>query len=550
MVSIKNITTWGDTTPPLPRQLADLLCSSRNLPDPIRAPTLGEMETVVRDRRAHALHSIDRERLARDVTKDHEAHGAPPEALASARNLARPDAYMVIAGQQPGLLLGPLYTLTKCLQVVNLARQLTEQGFGTVLPAFWNASEDHDHAEIDHIVWLDKDRQPTCYRADLHNIHGNLCVSAIPKERARLSNLIEILRETLGQETHTDFVIECISESYAQAEGSLADWFDHLLWALLPGSGLLILRPESHYLRKAAQPILRREIREPARSAIEVNRAGTHLEQLNLPRQIHKSESRASFFLVENSRRISLSLVQDRFALPDGRTCRQEDLDSQLKDRPGAFSSSAILRPIVQDACLPTVATILGPHEVLYHLQLAELYQRHGVPRPALVPRSSITLLEPYDLKILTKTGLSPWDCARGATALVREIIRSHAGEDYTRVREDLEYHIGSAYDRFADLAAAIDPTLVPTIGKQHRRVVKTIHETEALLIRRRADREDVLHRQINSVARSLFSLGQPQERVLGIIHFLARYGVELPGGLLKTLAEVPPGTHALLGLS
>jgi bacillithiol biosynthesis cysteine-adding enzyme BshC len=550
MVTVENITTWGDTTPPFLRRIADLLGSGRNLPEPVPAATLSEIETVINSRRSFALRSIDRERLAHELAKDHEARGAPAETLAAARNLARPDAYLVIAGQQPGLLLGPLYTLAKCLQVVNLARQLTQQGFGTILPAFWNASEDHDHNEIDHIVWLGEDRQPTCYRADLHNVPETLCVSSIPKERACLSDLIAMLREALGQEAHIDSVISWISGSYAQAGPSLADWFDHLLWALLPGSGLLILRPESRCLRVAAQPILRREIREPARSSMEANRAGDRLEHLGLSRQIHKSESRTSFFLLEGGRRIPLALMGVQFALPDGTTCRQEDLDRRLQERPETFSTSAILRPVVQDACLPTLAAVLGPHEALYHLQLAEIYQRHEVPRPALIPRSSLTLLEPYDLKTLAKTGLSPSDCARDVRALVREVVRSQLGGDYARLREDLESYVGSAYGRFADLGASIDPTLAPTIAKQQWRIVKTIRETEALLVRRRAEREEVLRRQIEFVARSVFPLGEPQERVLGVVHFLARYGMALPQRLSETLTGIPPGTHALLGLS
>ena len=550
MVTVENITTWGDTTPSFLCRIADLLSDIRNLPEPVRAPTLSGIETVVKERGAFALHHIDRERLARDLADDHEARGAPPEAVASARKLARPDTYIVIAGQQPGLLLGPLYTLAKCLQVVNLASRLTKEGLGTVLPAFWNASEDHDHTEIDHIVWLNNDREPVLFRADLHNLQNNLCVSAIPKEAARLSDLTATLRKALGSETHTDSAISWITGSYTQAGASLADWFDHLLWRLLPGSGLLILRPESSYLRTAARPILRREIHEPSLASIEVNRAAEHLKYLDLPRQIHKLESRTSFFLVESGRRSPLSIVGDRFMLPDGRRYRVEDLDSWLQERPESFSTTAILRPIVQDACLPTIATVLGPHEVLYHLQLADLYKRHNVPRPALVPRSSVTLLEPGDLKILAKTGLSPSDCARGATALVRQTVRTNAGEEYARLRQDLEKYVESAYDRFADLAAEIDPTLVPTMGKQRRGVVKRIHETEELLIRRRADREEVLRRQIDFVVRSLFPLGQPQERVLGVVHFLARYGMDLPGQLLKAVAGVQSGTHALLGLS
>ncbi|MFH1740087.1 MAG: bacillithiol biosynthesis cysteine-adding enzyme BshC [bacterium] len=547
---IKIITAWGDITPPSFGRIAKILRSSQNLPEPICAPTLAEIETVVEDRRSFVLKSLNRESLAHELAEDQESRGAPANTVAATQALAHPDTYLVVTGQQPGLLLGPLYTLAKCLQTVNLARLLTQQGFGTVLPAFWNASEDHDHSEVDHAVWLDSGRQPVRYEADLHGLPENLTVSGIPKERARLQYIIAQLRQSLDGQPHVDFVLDWISQSYSKARFSLADWFDQLLWALLPESGLLILRPESRYLRVQAQSILRREIQDPSLSSIEVNQAGEYLKELGLSQQIHKSESRSSFFLVDQDRRILLTFKNGRFVLPDGRAREPEDLLRQLEERPETFSSSAILRPVIQDACLPTVASILGPNEVLYHLQLNELYSRHGIPRPALVPRVGATFLESKDLKTMMKMGFLPSDFERETKSLVRDVIRRRGAGDSAQLRDELKNQVESTYKKFADLGGAIDPTVVPAIQKQGRQLLKTIDQTEALLVRRQADREELLHRQIDAVSRGLFPLGQPQERVLGVVHFLARHGPDLPDRLGSAFDQLEPGRQGLFALS
>ncbi|HSB35765.1 MAG TPA: bacillithiol biosynthesis BshC, partial [Thermoanaerobaculia bacterium] len=52
----------------------------------------------------------------------------------------------VLAGQQVGLLGGPLLTLVKALAAVDLAEELRARGPAT--PVFWCASEDHDLAEV------------------------------------------------------------------------------------------------------------------------------------------------------------------------------------------------------------------------------------------------------------------------------------------------------------------------------------------------------------------------------------------------------------------
>ena len=48
----------------------------------------------------------------------------------------------MIAGQQPGLMTGPLYTIWKLLTAVKLAADIKQQGNLDAIPAFWIASED------------------------------------------------------------------------------------------------------------------------------------------------------------------------------------------------------------------------------------------------------------------------------------------------------------------------------------------------------------------------------------------------------------------------
>lgn len=60
------------------------------------------------------------------------------------------DTYVVIAGQQAGLLTGPLYTIHKIISVLQLAKEKEESLGVKVVPVFWIAGEDHDMDEINH----------------------------------------------------------------------------------------------------------------------------------------------------------------------------------------------------------------------------------------------------------------------------------------------------------------------------------------------------------------------------------------------------------------
>ena len=70
---------------------------------------------------------------------------------------------------------------------------------------------------------------------------------------------------------------------------------------------------------------------------------------------------------------------------------------------PEKFSTSALIRPLIQDALFPTVACILGPAELAYQCQIGSLYETFGVRRPALVNRHMACVLDPRADRNLSK---------------------------------------------------------------------------------------------------------------------------------------------------
>ena len=78
--------------------------------------------------------------------------GAGEETLANIARLRSPDCAVVVTGQQPGLLGGPLYTLYKALTAIRLARYLGGEPGVPCVPIFWNASDGHDPREYASIV--------------------------------------------------------------------------------------------------------------------------------------------------------------------------------------------------------------------------------------------------------------------------------------------------------------------------------------------------------------------------------------------------------------
>ena len=91
----------------------------------------------------------------------------------------RGDEPVIITGQQPGLFLGPMYTLYKAVTTVALARRVRERHGTACVPVFWVASEDHDFDEVRGFAYTSSDGQlvrefytPCDARGEALNIAG------------------------------------------------------------------------------------------------------------------------------------------------------------------------------------------------------------------------------------------------------------------------------------------------------------------------------------------------------------------------------------------
>src|SRR5207247_7049369 len=98
----------------------------------------------------------------------------------------------------------------------------------------------------------------------------------------------------------------------------------------------------------------------------------------------------------------------------------REDLHQVLSRDPLRFSTSALLRPILQDALLPTAAYAGGPGELDYFAQLPPLYALFDVPMPIFVPRARFRIVDEHARALLRKLDLAPADLERPAGELHR----------------------------------------------------------------------------------------------------------------------------------
>ena len=131
----------------------------------------------------------------------------------------------------------------------------------------------------------------------------------------------------------------------------------------------------------------------------------------------------------------------------------------ELEANPADWSPGALLRPVVQDALLPTAAYVGGPAEIAYHAQIGACYSHFGVPRPVILPRPSATLVEPAQARALEAEGLQLAELQADPEALVARWAREAYPEveaAFARARTSVERELRAV----EEVLGALDPTL------------------------------------------------------------------------------------------
>lgn len=306
-----------------------------------------------------------------------------PAVDASLHMLAHDDAVAVVTGQQVGLMGGPAYTLAKALTAVALARRLQRHGVRAV-PVFWLASQDHDLHEAQRVARLEGSR-----------LELGLADTGAPVGPRTLGPGIRALCEQwaagLG-EVHPE-VLAWVERAY-RAEHDFTTAFVTLMREATRGTGLLWLDPMDPAFARLAQPLLRRALVEAPAVAGALAEARERLRARGQEEVVPTAGPRTLVFAqAEHGAR-------RRLAQPSAAQL------AALDERPERLSPSALLRPVIQDAVLPTIAYVGGPTELRYLAQTNELYAWAGVPQPRAVPRVSLQLAASHDLAVLVGLGL------------------------------------------------------------------------------------------------------------------------------------------------
>jgi bacillithiol biosynthesis cysteine-adding enzyme BshC len=474
-------------------------------------------------------HARPRETLVTALVRQQEARGAP-RAVEMAKALAEAEATAVVTGQQAGLFGGPLFVLHKALATLELARRLGEVRRGPVVPVFWVASEDHDFAEVRSVCIVDAAGRLRLLRYGPRQEPVGLPAWAIVLDDD-IDRLVAELREALPPSPNRDDIARLVAECYRPGE-TLPGAFARLVSRLFPE--LVVLDPSDPALKPLMAPVLLREVREGSPTSRLAHEAGEALLEAGYHQQVPVRPGFLNLFVFMEGERRAIAIEGDRLEVRglDVRL-RLEEAARLIEEEPRRWSPNALLRPLTQDAMLPTAAYVGGPAEIAYHAQIGGAYAHFGLPRPALVPRPSVTLVEPASARAFESEGLTLRDLAGDPEAVVARWVRQaypDVDAAFAEARRAIDRELGAVEETLGGLDPTLRAAAVAARGRALHQVEGLREKSMRALKKRNEERAARLRRTRDA----LFPGGAFQERGLGLIGAVARHGP----GLLSELRE------------
>ena len=453
-----------------------------------------------------------------------------PEAQARLEAVREANGFVVTTGQQPGLFGGPLYSVWKALSAIRLADALQEELGVPVLPLFWVASEDHDWDETDHTWLIGVDNE--LHRVELPSVDGagESPLFRIPIHRT-IGRSLDAVQSLLPETEVTEEAMGLLRAAYDVSDErdalTLASGFQHFLEELLGPLGMAFVQAHDHELKARSVPILRESWRKADAIEAAMRARASELEAAGYPVQVPILEGGVNLFLESDGRRERLYRDGDDFVLRHlDERYSADDLEAIADQAPGRLSPNVHLRPVVESAVFPSLAYVAGPGELTYYAQMSPIYEALGVDMPVIYPRHGVTLYESKISKVLDKHSVEEASLARPFHEIAQDFARDEVPDGVRAALGKIRGAIGQGTGELQDAAVGIDPTLKGPIGHARGAAFAAFADAEKAILKAVKRESETTLQQLEKARLHLFPEGKPQERMLNVVYYLARYGV------------------------
>jgi bacillithiol synthase len=473
-----------------------------------------------------AYDSLRREKVSQILERQSQSRNASAKTVANVERFRR-GAAAVVTGQQVGLFGGPMFAIYKALTAVKLAEQATAAGIEAV-PIFWLATYDHDLAEVNHVSFPGSDGTLQQLTTPSHGIAG-APVSSVDLGEEILP-VLDQAATLLGENE----AVSLLRETYRPGE-TLGTAFARLYAKLFAEWGVIVLDASDPDLHRVAEPIYRAAVERAEELSSALLARGEALEAAGYHQQVKVTSTSSLLFVLQDGARVPVHLhledEQLRFMVGSDGAAKEissADLLVMIADKPEQFSPNVLMRPVVQDFLLPTIAYTGGAAEAAYFAQAAVVFQILLGRTTPIVPRYSATIVEPKIQRLLERYGISVLDAFSGCESLRQKLAAHSLPEDLQAAFDSAKKSFDAHLNTIKEGLAKLDRTLVDAGETAVSKMNYQLERLHAQAGRAESQKKEVVGRHAETITHALYPEKGLQERAVGGLYFVARYGREL----------------------
>ncbi len=470
----------------------------------------------------------DRSGLAAGLGVANASYGHPAaDRLATA--LADPETHVVVTGQQPGLLGGPLYTLTKAVAASLWARRLSEDGMSAVA-VFWVATEDHDFREVSRLSFPGASGLE---EIDLGEDPSPLLPVGMRTLGPGVQPALEAFRQGVPGERFGEWVATLAG--WYRPEARFGEAFCRLLTAILGEDCPLLLDSMLPAVKEAQRPWLEKVVER--RQEIEAAYAARDdsIRERGYSLQVAPQPGASPLFFLHGEARRRIEWRDgDRMGLRGEEGFEQgvDWLERALAENPAAVSPGVLARPAIQDAILGTSLQVMGPGEVSYLPQVAPLYSCLEIEASRVALRPQALVLTGRQVDHLAGLPLELGDLMATRLDLDRALAAGEGWDLVAPVGSGIERLLGELKKKALELDGSLEQPWQKTAGQIHRALeIFTAKVNEAA-----TRRDELSRRRAVSLRAATRPGGKLQERVVSCAYFPGKYGPRFAQALFEQL--------------
>src|ERR1700722_9458683 len=508
--------------------------------------------------------------VAAILQKQNQQFGSDAATTANLDRLAN-GSVAVVSGQQVGLFGGPSYSIYKALMAIQIADDLTKQGTQAV-PIFWMATEDHDVDEVRHVTWFHDGRQtrfelPVPEASDAGKPVGRI------KLGPKISEIAKEASDILEQQGST-LLAHILRDSYSPHE-TYSSAFGKLFAGMFAGRGLILLDPLDSELHKVAAPVYEQVARDRDALNDALLQRGKALEAAGYAAQVKvTSKSTPLFFMGDSTATAASGSSSGNSAgtsaavkpsSSTAATARQvisataaglqagnkiwtrDEFQRAVAREPENFSPNALLRPVVQDFLLPTVAYVAGSAEISYFAQSEVLYRALLDRMPVMLPRAGFTLVDVKAAKLLKQYQLTVEDLWQGSQEIRKRLERAAVPKALSAKFDREQKQITKTLTQLGKQIATLDRTLQGSVGTAQKKIAFQLDKLRRKVGRAQDQKSSLITAQQEFLEEQLYPHHVLQSRELAFLPFLAKWGPSALDELQKCCALGELGHHFII---